>query len=44
MYRDSKTGNLIHVSKLGSYCPTTQENAELKHERVMQARWDLNRD
>lgn len=43
-YKDSKTGSLIHVSKLSSYCPVEPVNAELKHERIVSQRWDLNRD
>lgn len=43
-YRDMKTLKWVSTSQLESYCPTTQENAEIKHEIIMSNRYDLNRD
>jgi len=43
-YKNTKTGALIHRSKLKSHCPVELVNSELKHEKIMQSRWDLNRD
>lgn len=43
-YRDMKTLEWVSVSQLPSKCPTKPVNAELKHEKIMQSRWDLNRD
>lgn len=43
-YRDMKTLKWVSTSQLESYCPTTQENAEIKHEIIMSKRYDLNRD
>lgn len=41
-YRDTKTGEWIPVSKLTSKCPVSPVNAELKHENIIDKRWDLN--
>lgn len=43
-YKDTKTGVLIHRSKLKSYCPVEPENNELKHEQILSRRWDLKQD
>lgn len=43
-YKDHKTGALIHRSKLKSHCPTTPVNSEIKHNSIMDKRWDLKHD
>lgn len=42
MYRDSHTGERIHISKLASKCPIKPVNTQLKEEIIQSKRWDLN--
>lgn len=43
-YIDCRSKRRIHISKLADHCPLDAAAQEEKHERVMNARWDLNRD
>lgn len=43
-YRNMKTLEWVSTSQLESKCRKEPVNAELKHERIVSQRWDLNRD